>query len=100
MPRTQRTADDAAVITVTKLYPTPDYHIPGVPAAELHLPSEVADVLLAFRPAAFTTTRPEGWKDAKQPITSLDGYDVPALRPPPDPEPPTDGAAAPDEPEA
>lgn len=79
---------------VVKLYPTGNHHIPGVPAAELHLPAEVAEIALGFRPAAFTTTKPSGWddrEDPEEPITSLEGYNLPPEFNPPEP---TDGDGA------
>lgn len=42
------------------LYPTGDYHIPGVPAVECDVTPERAAELLAYRPPAFTTDPPPG----------------------------------------
>lgn len=41
-----------------RLYPTGDFHIPGVPAVAQEVTPERAAELLAYRPPAFTTHPP------------------------------------------
>lgn len=41
-----------------RIYPTGDFHIPGVPAIEQDVTPERAAELLAYRPPAFTTDPP------------------------------------------
>lgn len=42
-----------------RLYPTLDFHVPGVPAVEQDVTPERAAELLAWSPAAFTTDPPD-----------------------------------------
>lgn len=46
---------DAKLVTI---YPTGDFHIPGVPAVEQDVTPKRARELLAYRPPAFTTDPP------------------------------------------
>lgn len=44
---------------LTRIYPTGDFYIPGVPAIEQDVTPERAAELLAYRPPAFTTDPPD-----------------------------------------
>lgn len=48
---------DKAPETV-RLYPLPDFHIPGVPHVEQDVTPKRAKELLAYQPPAFTTEPP------------------------------------------
>lgn len=51
-----------------RLYPTGDHVIGGVPAVEYLLPPDhpTTVALLAYRPAAFTTSKPDGYEPATE----------------------------------
>lgn len=56
--KTPKTDEPVEPVVLVHLYPTPDFHIEGVPAAECDVTPDEAERLLAYYPPAFTTEPP------------------------------------------
>lgn len=67
------------------LYPLPDASVPGVPHRELLVEPDVAEELLAYQPAAFAKSKPDGFDEAAY---TVEGEAVPLEW-----SPPSDGLA-------